>query len=147
MSLYLSTLCVLSFCSISHLSFTVYAVHFLGKSLPFPLSGEKHILFWHWSKLSNEERDYNWWRIRIHLSTSQIIYWFRVTNSFGPRLSLWSCCNSYHILLIWLNLGFGGNWGQDFEALSNFPKAKLFKMSNIGQLKLGICQLKRLFTF
>lgn len=148
MSLYLSTLCVLSFYSTSHFSFSVYAIHFLGKSLPFLLSGEKHIFFWHWSKLKNEELDYNWWRIWIHLSTSQIIYcdsesWIPLVQGFlseaAARVTKYCWCD-------W-NLGLGGNWSQDFEALINFPKAKSFKMSHAVHLKLGICQFLILFKF
>lgn len=141
MSLYLSTLRVLSFYSTSHLSFSLYAVHFLGKSLPFPLSGEKHIFFWHWSKLNNEECDYNWWRIRIHLSASQIIHYD--SESLIPLvLDFLSEAVATITVYCWYdwNLGLGGNWSQDFEALRNFPKAKPFKMSQVEHLKLGICQ-------
>lgn len=148
MSLYLPTLCVLSFCSTSHLSFSVYAVHFLSKSLPFPLSGEKHILSWHWSKLNNEEHDYNWWRIWIHLSSSQIIYYDSESQIpfIQGFLSEAAATVTIYCWYAW-NLGLGGNWGQAFEALSKFPKAKSFKISHVGLLKLGICQFLILFKF
>lgn len=107
----------------------------------------KH-LFWHWSKHHSEDYDYNWWRIWIHLSTLQII-----------------CCDSESqiplgqgfpseaaasvTIYCWYdwNSGLGGNWGQDFEVLSNYPKAKSFKMLHVGHLKLSICQFLTLFSF